>query len=174
MRKNQILPVLGAGGDGAAVGQQHPQGASQRASPNPRQCLSASTHTTRQVPPRSHLVCPLLPCPGSDRHKPSPAPGQRIPAQPASRHNQLSCQHLQVRLPGAFLLDRSWQRDHPLRSNPFPGSTTPVPRIPINEAGNPGFQTGFSMTGKLQALGCPPFREEVVSEHRCGDTAEEA
>lgn len=34
--------------------------------------------------------------------------------------------------------------------------------------GLPAFQTGFSMMGRLQALDCPPFHEEVISEHLLG------
>lgn len=32
----------------------------------------------------------------------------------------------------------------------------------------PAFQTGFSMIGRLQALGCPPLHKEVIPEHLLG------
>ena len=169
MKKNQILPVLGAGEDGAAAGQQHSQRASHRASRNSQQHLAVSTRTTRQVPPRIHVVCPLLPCPGSEH-----------PGEPASRHSPhpgtASC-HASICTLSClehFIWTDAGSKITLLAQIPHWG---PPPRChppQIMRLGLPGFQTGFSKMGRLQALGCPPFHEEIISDCHRGATAGEA
>lgn len=175
MKKNQILPVLGAGGDGAAVGQQHPRVASPQASPNPQQHLAARRHTACHVSPRSHPVCPLLPCLGSDGHEQSPALGQSFLAQPTSQHNLHPGTPISARSPAwsispGLVLAVRW----PSSTQILLQSSPPRCRPPqLRRLWLPGFQTGFPMMGRLQALGCPPFCEEVISDRLCGATAGE-
>lgn len=142
MKKNQILPVLGAGGDGAAAGQQHPRGASHRASPNPQQHLAASTRTTCQVPPRSHVICSLLPCPGSDQHEHGPALGQNILAQPAVMPTSARSPAWSIS-PGLILAARSPSSLKSLSRVHCPSATHPP-----NKAGAPCLSDRLFRDGK--------------------------
>lgn len=53
----------------------------------------------------------------------------------------------------------------------------PLPRChppQLMRLGLPGSQTGFSVMGRLQALGCPPFHKEIISDDPHEAMAEEA
>lgn len=144
MKKNQTLPVLGAAASPGTL------------SPGPAASCHEHTHKTpgltsepaRQIP----LPCPALPRVRASQHSPQGS---------ASCHSSICTvsplEHFSRADPGC--------RTPVFTQTPLQGPLPQCRAPQLMRLGLPAFQKGFSMMGRLQALGCPPFHEEVIPEH---------